>query len=80
MPEAYTHRARVRLAEPPCPIAPHHTTTSYDGDVLVVDVAFDTAPEREAEVRALIEAALASGHCVCPDGDTSRWESLDGAP
>ena len=66
--------------EPPCPVAPHRTTTSYDGDVLVVEVAFEAAPEREAEVRAMVDAALASGHCVGPDGDTSTWERLDRAP
>ena len=64
----------------PCPIAPHRTTTSYIGDVLEVDVAFETVPEQEAEVRALIDAALASGHCVGPDGATSTWEALDRAP
>ena len=45
----------------------------------VVEVALDTAPEREAEVRALMDTTLASGHCVGPDGDTSTW-LLDRAP
>ena len=48
--------------------------------MLVVEVAFETAPEQEAEVRAMVDAALASGRCVGPDGDTSTWEVLDREP
>ncbi len=44
--------------EPPCPLAPHHTTTTRRGDEVDLRVVFSAEPEREAEVRALIEAAL----------------------
>ena len=44
--------------EPPCPLAPHHTRADRDGDRVRLHVLFATAPDREAEVRARIEAAL----------------------
>ncbi len=59
--------------EPPCPLAAHHTRTERaDGEVRV-HVLFATEPDREAEVRGLIEAALAGGAFTAPDGTATTW-------
>jgi hypothetical protein len=47
--------------EPPCPLAPHHTAATRDGDRLRLRVLFVTPPDREAEVRDRIDEALAAG-------------------
>ncbi|MGY1640939.1 hypothetical protein ACI782_07350 [Geodermatophilus sp. SYSU D00703] len=65
--------------EPPCPLAPHHTTATRDGDRLRVRVLFATDPADEARVRALVEEALARGECVGPDGARTSWRLLDAA-
>jgi hypothetical protein len=56
--------------EPPCPLAPHHTRADRDGDRVRLHVLFAVEPEREAEVRARIEAAL-----VDP-----RWSLVSASP
>ena len=58
---------------PPCPDAPHHTRTERAGSRLDVRVLFAVDPGREAAVRERIEAALATGRLVGPDGVTSEW-------
>jgi hypothetical protein len=57
--------------EPPCPVAPHHTSLTGRGARRRVRVLFAT--EDEAVVRRTIEAALGSGTFVGPDGATHRW-------
>jgi hypothetical protein len=44
--------------EPPCPLAPHHTTATRDGDHVRLRVLFATEPERVAEVRTRITETL----------------------
>jgi hypothetical protein len=56
--------------EPPCPLAPHHTRADRDGDRVRLHVLFATAPDREAEVRGRIEAAL----------DDPRWRLMSAGP
>jgi hypothetical protein len=57
--------------EPPCPVAPHHTSLTGRGARRRVRVLFAT--EDEPVVRRTIEAALGSGTFVGPDGTTHRW-------
>lgn len=64
--------------EPPCPLAPHHTTATRTGAEVHVRVLFATEPDREAAVRDRIAAALAAGHLESPDG-TTDWELLSAA-
>jgi hypothetical protein len=44
--------------EGPCPLAPHWTGAERIGDLLRLRILFATEPDREAEVRARIGAAL----------------------
>ena len=45
--------------EPPCPLAPHHTAARRDGrNDVVLRILFATEPDREREVRMLINQAL----------------------
>jgi hypothetical protein len=47
--------------EPPCPLAPHHTAATPEGDHLRLRILFVTAPHRAAEARTLIDEALTNG-------------------
>jgi hypothetical protein len=47
--------------EPPCPVAPHHTATERDGELVRLRVLFATEPAREPEIRERIERALGAG-------------------
>src|SRR5436309_15557912 len=66
--------------EPPCPLAPHHTSTDRVGDDLRLRILFATEPDREAEVRERIGAALRAGEFQGPDGGTVRWRLRAGGP
>jgi hypothetical protein len=60
--------------EPPCPLAPHHTDTSPDGDdTLRLRVLFAADPADQERVRSLIGQALSSGRLTGPDGRVTRW-------
>lgn len=52
---------------------PHRTSAKWDGQRGMIRVVFTAPPEEEAEVRRLIDAALADGECVGPDGNRSHW-------
>jgi hypothetical protein len=58
---------------PPCPLAPHHTSTVLTGDGLAVRVLFAVEPAAEGEVRSCVDRAIAAGFCDGPDGRRSRW-------
>ena len=58
---------------PPCPLAAHHTAMQQDGDTVRLRTIFAADPQREGEVRRRIDAALAEGSLVGPDGSLSRW-------
>lgn len=57
--------------EPPCPVAPHHTSLMGHGPRRRVRVLFAT--DDEPVVRRTIHAALGCGEFVGPDGSVSRW-------
>jgi hypothetical protein len=60
--------------EPPCPLAPHHVNAAEnDGGELRVRILFAAEPDKEDEVRYLIEQAL-SGQLKFPDGFTTPWQ------
>ncbi|TYB44167.1 hypothetical protein [Actinomadura chibensis] len=59
--------------EPPCPLAPHHTTAERSGDEVRLRVLFAAAPADEAEVRTRIEAGLSRAGLDGPDGVTTHW-------
>jgi hypothetical protein len=60
--------------DPPCPIAPHHTATTRDGDELRLRILFATEPNRVDEVRARIDAALAAGDWQLVSAGCARIE------
>ena len=66
--------------EPPCPLAPHHTTVESEGELLRVRVLFAIDAGDEARVRALVEEALAGGAWDYPDGVHSRWSVVTSGP
>jgi len=46
---------------PPCPLAPHYTSTARDGDVVRVRTLFACEPDQENLVRERIHTALQAG-------------------
>lgn len=62
--------------EPPCPLSPHHTHADRVGNELHLRTLFAVEPEREDEVRQLIDAALAKSLLVGPNGSTTSWQLL----
>jgi hypothetical protein len=65
--------------EPPCPLAPHSSSTvEVDGGIRI-RVLFAAAPESEAAVRSLLDAVLQEGSIRTPDGGAD-WVLLDSAP
>ncbi|MGK5115223.1 MULTISPECIES: hypothetical protein [unclassified Geodermatophilus] len=63
--------------EPPCPLSPHHTSTSRTGDRLHVRVLFAAAATDEQRVRDLVAEALAGGESTGPDGVRTSWRLLE---
>lgn len=59
--------------EPPCPLAPHFVSADEDDGELRVRILFATEPDKEREVRHLIEQAL-SGQLKFPDGLATAWQ------
>jgi hypothetical protein len=66
--------------EPPCPLAPHHTTVDVEGALLRVRVLFAVEAADEARVRSLVESALADGAWAYPDGVVSHWTVVSSGP
>lgn len=66
--------------EPPCPLAPHHTTAERADGRLALRVLFAAEPDDEAEVRTRIEAALSAGRLAGTGDGTTRWRLRDGGP
>jgi hypothetical protein len=64
--------------EPPCPVAPHHTSVMGHGPRRKVRVLFAT--DDEPVVRRTIDAALGSGEFVGPDGVLHRWVLCSSSP
>ncbi|WP_113963744.1 hypothetical protein [Mycobacterium shimoidei] len=66
--------------QPPCPLAPHHTTVTPVGERFEVRVLFATEPANEHRVRVLIAGALAGGRLSGPDGRITTWCLQSDAP
>jgi hypothetical protein len=66
--------------EPPCPLAPHHTSAERFDDEVHLRTLFVVEPACEDEVRARIRATLAAGRLVGPDGEESRWRLRSDGP
>jgi hypothetical protein len=64
--------------EPPCPVAPHHTSVTGQGQRRRVRVLFAT--EDEPVVRRTIHAALGAGEFTGPDGVVNRWVLRSSTP
>jgi hypothetical protein len=61
----------------PCPLAPHHTSTSGIDDLIAVRVVFATEPEREGVVRRCVDTALSAESFRSPDGALSTWTVIE---
>jgi hypothetical protein len=59
--------------EPPCPLAPHHTTAVRSGGEVTLRVLFAARVEDERRVRGLIDDALGQGQGHDPDGRRTQW-------
>jgi len=59
--------------ELPCPLAPHHVSADDNDGELRVRILFAAEPDKEGEVRHLIEQAL-SGQLKFPDGFATPWQ------
>jgi hypothetical protein len=66
--------------EAPCPVAPHHSRADRIGDEVRVRTLFAAVPDREREVRDLIDRALTGGQLRGPDGTTVRWQLRSSRP
>ncbi|TYK51264.1 hypothetical protein [Actinomadura decatromicini] len=66
--------------EPPCPLAPHHTSAERSGDEVRLRVLFAADPADEAEVRGRIEAGLSRASLDGPDGATTHWQLRSAHP
>ncbi|HEX4688501.1 MAG TPA: hypothetical protein VH228_17105 [Nocardioides sp.] len=64
--------------EPPCPVAPHHTSVSGRGARRRVRVLFAT--DDEPVIRRTIQLALGCGEFESPDGVVSRWVMHSSTP
>jgi hypothetical protein len=59
--------------EPPCPLAPHHTSARRIGELVELRVLFAAEPDSAAEVRHRIDQALARGAMGAPSEALTRW-------
>jgi hypothetical protein len=66
--------------DPPCPVAPHQTRITVDGARANVRVVFACDPAVEKEMRSRIDASLAAGRFLGPDGVTTSWRLLESRP
>jgi hypothetical protein len=64
----------------PAPFAAHYTSSTREGDELHLRVLFATEPEQEQIVRDRIDAALATGELLSPDGQLTYWRLRTCAP
>lgn len=66
--------------EPPCPLAPHHTSTERSGGEVLVRTLFAAEPGVEAEVRRQIDEALSSGRLETPGRASATWKFISSHP
>jgi hypothetical protein len=62
--------------EPPCPLAPHHSSAVRDGDNVRLRILFAVELAKEPLVRRRIDEALGGGELCGPDGATTNWQLL----
>jgi hypothetical protein len=60
---------------PPCPLAPHHTAVTREGDMIRLRVLFVTEPDHVDEVRRRIDEALAAGDWRLIESGCARIET-----
>jgi len=65
--------------DPPCPLAPHHTSAHRIGGELTLRVLFAAEPADEGRVRTLVDQALSNGWGDTPDGRTT-WDLVESHP
>jgi hypothetical protein len=66
--------------EPPCPLAPHHTTAERVAGEVLLRTLFAAEPSAEEVVRQRIESALSRGRLAGPDGTATSWELRTSRP
>ncbi len=59
--------------EPPCLLAPHHTSSQRSGEEVQLRVLFAAEPGSAAEVHQRIDQALARGAMGAPNGAQTTW-------
>lgn len=59
--------------EPPCPLAPHHTAATREGDEVRLRVLFVAESTDEDEIRTRINRALAGGRIDDAQGRRTHW-------
>jgi hypothetical protein len=59
--------------EPPCPLAPHHTSSHRSGERVQLRVLFAAEPGSAVEVRQRIDQALARGAMEVTSGAQTTW-------
>jgi hypothetical protein len=60
--------------EPPCGLAPHHTSAARSGSEVTLRLLFAADPGDEVRVRSLVEEALSRGEGTAPDGVPTSWQ------
>ena len=69
--------------QPPCPLAPHHTSADRDGDTVRTRTLFAAEPDQAEEVHRRIEQALRAGELTTtsePGRPRARWQLRHSAP
>ncbi|MFD4421738.1 hypothetical protein ACFWN7_09570 [Agromyces sp. NPDC058484] len=66
--------------EPPCPLAPHHTSAERTGDVLHLRTLFVVEPELEDTVRQRIDSALAGERLIGRNDIVTTWRLRSSRP
>jgi hypothetical protein len=65
---------------PPCPLAPHHSSADRVGDEVRFRTLFAVEPELEDTIRQGIDQALAGGQLAGPDDQTTQWQLRSSRP
>ena len=66
--------------QPPCPLAPHHTSADRTGDRVRLRTVFAVEPDAEHIVRQRIDEALHAGELQRPGAAITRWELQTSRP
>jgi hypothetical protein len=66
--------------DPPCPLAPHHTSAVRVDGRLALRILFATEPHRQAEARRRIADALSAGTGPSLHGEPVVWRLISQGP